>query len=158
MPDFTVIKLDHAGEETWRYRGELIERGSHHILLEAQFDRHDTQVNGMLLAQGDRFLEIYYDNRWYNVFQIHDRTDNSLKGWYANIGMPAQIEDRVISYRDLALDLLVFPDGRQVILDEEEFSSLPITEEVREQAREALGELQRRFTQEVNDITLWEAG
>ncbi len=158
MTPITVIKLDFAGEEVWRYQGVLIERGLHHILLEAYFDRHNTDLGGLLLAKGDRFLEIYYDDRWYNVFQIHDRGDDHLKGWYANIGMPARFEDQTLSYRDLALDLLVLPDGHQVILDEEEFTTLPLSDAVREAALIALRELQHRFKREVNDIALWEAG
>lgn len=158
MNPVTVIKLDFAGEEVWRYQGELIERGLHHVLLEAYFDRHDTQVGDLLLAKGDRFLEVYYDDRWYNVFQVHDRADGHLKGWYANIGMPALFEDQILSYRDLALDLLVLPDGRQTILDEEEFTTLPLSDVVRDTALVALQELQHRFKREVNDISLWEAG
>ena len=158
MTEITVRKLDHAGNETWRYQGRLIERGAHHVLLEAYFDRADTDVHGLVLARGDRFVEIYFDNRWYNVFQIHDHAGERLKGWYANIGMPASIADNTISYRDLALDLLVFPDGRQVTVDEKEFAALPISEEARDAARQALFELKQRFEIKPVDIRIWEAG
>ena len=51
----------------------------------------------------------------------------------------------MLSYIDLSLDLLVFPDGRQVVLDEDEFAELEIEDEVRNQARLALQELQAIF-------------
>lgn len=145
MAKVTVIKLDHRGQETWRYQGNVIERQSHHIVLEAYFDRQDTQVNGLVLRSGDRFIETYFDNRWYNIFEIHDRTDDHLKGWYCNIGWPAVFQNETISYRDLALDLLVFPDGRQALLDEEEFADLPLKPEEREKAWDALADLRAIF-------------
>lgn len=145
MPKVTVIKLDHRGQETWRYQGNVIERQSHHMILEAFFDRQDIHVDGLVLRRGDRFIETYFEDRWYNIFEIHDRTDDHLKGWYCNIGWPAVFENGTISYRDLALDLLVFPDGRQKVLDEDEFVHLPLKSDDRQNARQALAALQDGF-------------
>jgi predicted RNA-binding protein associated with RNAse of E/G family len=145
MKNITVIKLDHQGEETWRYQGKIIERQGHQLTLEAFFDRDDTPVDGMVLRRGDRFIETYFDNRWYNIFEVHDRDDDRLKGWYCNLGWPAEFGEDQISYRDLALDLLVLPDGSQKVLDEAEFKRLPIPPEVREKALRGLVELKERF-------------
>lgn len=145
MTTITVLKLDHAGRETYRYSGRLVKREAHRLVLEAFFDREDTSLHGLILRTGDRFLETYFDDRWYNVFEIYDCSDGRLKGWYCNVGCPAEFHDASVSYRDLALDVLVFPDGRQVILDEEEFARLPLTPEMRLAARAALAELQEVF-------------
>lgn len=142
----TVIKQDHEGRETWRYQGYLLDRSEHKVVLEAFFDREDASVQGFHLRPGDRFIETYYDDRWYNIYEIRSQRDDSLKGWYCNIGWPAEFRDRAISYRDLALDLVVFPDGNQLVLDEDEFISLPLSFEVRRKAIAALRELQARFT------------
>lgn len=99
----------------------------------------------MPLSAGDRFVETYYTNRWYNMFEIHAREDDHLRGWYCNISHPAEIDGNTLSYIDLALDLLVFPDGRQVVLDEDEFADLEISPKIRGQARQALTELQAMF-------------
>ncbi|HKY53652.1 MAG TPA: DUF402 domain-containing protein, partial [Anaerolineales bacterium] len=69
-----------------------------------------------------------------------------LKGWYCNIGMPAVIEDGVVSYVDLALDLWVSNNGNQAVLDEDEFNSLTLSKEVRARALKGLEELRRFFT------------
>ncbi len=66
------------------------------------------------------------------------------------MGYPAVLGAEVISYRDLALDLLVFPDGRQVVLDEDEFAALPLDARTRTQARRALATLQRHFAEGEN--------
>lgn len=115
------------------------------MVIEAFFDREDTLVDGLALRAGDRFVETYYDSRWYNIFEVHEHTSDEVKGWYCNIGWPAEFENNTISYRDLALDLLVFTDGRQKVLDQEEFDELPIDQAVREKALAGLAELKERF-------------
>ena len=140
-----VIKQDPAGNETWRYTGTVIQRDDKQITIEAYFDREDVLFHGMWLCKGDRFVETYYSDRWYNIFEIHDREDDHLKGWYCNITTPAVIEEHSIAYKDLALDLLVFPDGRQLVLDEEEFIDLELSAEQRESAHAALEELREIF-------------
>lgn len=147
-PTITVIKLDVHGRETWRYSGQVLERGRDYLVLEAFFDRDDSLFHSMPLRKGDRFIETYYARRWYNIFEIHAREDDHLRGWYCNITRPAQIADSTVYYVDLALDLLVFPDGRQLVLDEDEFDALPLSEAERQQARAALDELRARFRQQ----------
>ncbi len=142
--DITVIKQDIQGNETWRYTGQELERDSDRVLLEALFNREDTPVDGIILKKGDRFIETYYTHRWYNIYEIHDGHDGTLKGWYCNVSYPARLEGDRLYYKDLALDLLVFPDGRQVVLDEDEFEALPLSPEIRAKAREALRELMKR--------------
>lgn len=143
MAPITVIKRDAHGKETWRYTGSVLERGDHHIRLEARFNRPDLPFHGIVLGEGDLFLETFYSDRWYNIFEIHDRRDNHLKCWYCNIGFPAEIDHDMVSYRDLALDLLVYPDGKQLLLDEEEFEALNLEPEVKEKAWQAMEELQK---------------
>lgn len=140
-----VIKRNTAREETWRYTGKVLELRPNAVLLQASFNRDDISFHGMLLGKGDRFVEIFYTDRWYNIFEIHDRADDMLKGWYCNICLPAEIEDGQVAYVDLAIDLLVYPDGRQLVLDEDEFAALDLDEDTRIRAREALGELQALF-------------
>jgi uncharacterized protein len=143
MAEITIIKQNVQGEETWRYTGRVLEQDDHGILIEANFNRPDTPFHGMMLGEGDRFVEIYFSDRWYNIFQIHDRNDESLKGWYCNITRPAVITPDRIEYIDLALDLLVFPDGRQLVLDQDEFDILPLDDATRQKALDALPELQK---------------
>jgi hypothetical protein len=142
MREVIVIKRDLQGQETWRYRGSILQVCPNFIRLEAAFNRPDTPFFGILLGQGDRFVETFYTDRWYNIFEIHDRQDDSLKGWYCNIAYPAIIQESTISYIDLALDLLVYPDGRQLVLDEDEFYALPLSDQDRKHACAALAELQ----------------
>jgi predicted RNA-binding protein associated with RNAse of E/G family len=145
MDSVTVRKLNFAGEEVWHYTGRVLERHTDRIVLEAVFNRDDRPLHEIILRRGDRFVETYYTDRWFHVFAIHDRDDDHLKGWYCDIGHPAKIGDSSVTYIDLALDLLVYPDGRQLVLDEDEFAALPLTPEVQQQALQALEELRASF-------------
>lgn len=143
----TVIKRDIQGQEVWRYSGQILRKQATCLVLEARFNRPDTEFMGELLKQGDRFVETYYTDRWYNKFEIYDRDDDRLKGWYCNVCKPAVVEaPDVISYVDLALDLWVAPDGSQTIMDEDEFDALVLDAQTRSRARSALEELQSSFT------------
>ncbi len=153
MDDFFVLKLNLEKQETWRYPARVLSRQPDSILIEAEFNRDDLPFHGILFKRGDRFIEIYYSKRWYNIYEIHDRDDNQLKGWYCNISLPAELKEHQIAYVDLALDLLVYPDGRQLVLDEDEFAVLPLDEEVRASSRRAIVELQQIF-RSMPDISL----
>ena len=142
-----VTKRNALGQEVLTYTGTLLRREHNIVVVEARFGLPDIPLVGETLRTGDRFIETYFTDRWYNVFEIHDRDDDRLKGWYCNIGRPAFMEaDNSLSYVDLALDLWVAPDGPQTVLDEEEFRSLDLDDETRARACLALEELQAHFT------------
>jgi protein associated with RNAse G/E len=137
----TVHKLDSAGDETWRYPSEVLRITQASITLVAIFDREDRSLGGLELRRGDRFIETFYTDRWYNVFRIHDGQDDHLKGWYCNITRPARIEPGHIYADDLALDLVVLPDAEFQVLDEDEFEALDLSPDDRQKALGALEEL-----------------
>lgn len=140
-----VDKLSPQGELKWRYEGKIIARGEGWLKLEAFFDRDDARFMDTFLKRGDRFVETYYSDRWYNVFEIHDRDNDALKGWYCNITRPANFVGGRVEYVDLFLDLWVSANGAQTVLDEEEFLAANLDEETRLGARNALADLQASF-------------
>jgi hypothetical protein len=140
--DVIVHKLDDRGKEVWRYAGVELNRSKAQVTLQARFDRDDVHFHGLSLRRGDRFIETFYSDRYYNIFEVRDAHDDRLKGWYCNITRPARIEQGHVYAEDLALDLIVFPDGRWHVLDEDEFQALDLTEETRRRAVKALRALQ----------------
>lgn len=145
VPRIKVQKKNPAGQVTYEYEGSLLRRDGHSIVLEALFDRADMPFMDTVFKTGDRFLEYYYSDRWYNIFVIHDRDDGHLKGWYCNIGQPAVFEDGIVSYIDLALDLWVSASGQQTVLDRDEFEALELDEDLRASALRGLEELKQLF-------------
>ena len=147
MPDVTVYKLDLQGRVTWQYTGQVLQRESDRVIVEAFFNRDDIPIMGVMLKRNDRFVETFYNDRWYNIFEIYDRDDGTLKGYYCNIAKPAVIVDGSVSYVDLALDLWVTSDGKQMVMDEDEFDGLDLDIETRSMALRGLEALQAYFSQ-----------
>ncbi|NDJ87525.1 MAG: DUF402 domain-containing protein [Chloroflexi bacterium] len=137
----TVHKLDHDGQPLWQYQGTVLSRSADTITLEAHFNREDHATEYHTFKKGDRFVEWFFSDRWYNIFAMHHRNTDELEGWYCNITRPARFEDNAIYADDLALDVMVYPDGRTLILDEDDFASLDIDAATRQHARAALHEL-----------------
>ena len=144
--EVTIVKNNHMGVEVWRYPGKIIAESARGIIAEAYFNRSDLEFNGIVLKEGDHFLELYLFGKWFNIYEIYDRDNKLLKAWYCNITKPVRMVDQTIYYDDLALDLLVFPDRRQLALDEDEFLSLKLNKADQLQARSALNELQTLFS------------
>lgn len=148
VSEILVLKKNLAGDVTWQYTGRVLERKPDSITLEAFFNRADMPFLDILLKRGDRYIETYYSDRWYDIFEIYDRDTGQRKGWYCNVTRPAVITESAVEYVDLALDLWVSEDGRQTVLDEDEFMALDLTPPERDLARRALAELQQQFKAE----------
>lgn len=142
----TVHKRNVAGDITWSYAGRVLARGDNFVRLEARFNREDMPFQGIVLKRDDRFVETFFTDRWYNIFEMHDRDDDQIKGWYCNIGKPMVWDaPDAISYIDLALDLWVAANGSQTVLDEDEFDALALDEKTRQQALDGLLALKKLF-------------
>ena len=139
--DVVVYKLDHLGREVWHYPARVLARDDHSMRLEADFNRDDMDLGYAIFRRGDRFVETFYNDRWYNVFAVYDRDGEGLKGWYCNVCRPAEISEAAVRCDDLALDMWVSPLGDVTVLDEEEFEALTLANGEREAARRALREL-----------------
>lgn len=123
----TIIKQDAAGKEQYRYDVQVLERGDTWVCVRAPFNRERAQVDTVTLLRGDIFTEWFFNDRWYNIFRIEDRDTQQLKAWYCNLTRPAEISEEVVMAQDLALDVLVFPDGGTKLLDEDEYAALKLS-------------------------------
>jgi len=142
----TIRKRNEHNQVTWQYAGQVLSSGPDQVTIQAHFNRPDMPFQGITLKQGDRFIETFYTDRWYNIFEIHDRDDDAIKGWYCNIGRPAVWDaPDALSYIDLALDLWVTSSGNQTVLDEDEFARAEIDAPTRAKALQALADLQQLF-------------
>ena len=122
MARVTVHKLNTAGATVVSYPATLVERLANGVRLEAEWTRPPLALGYTTFATGDQFVEWFYSDRWYNIFEVH-AADGRLKGWYCNIAEPAVIADVTITCRDLLLDVWIAPDGASLLLDEDEFEA-----------------------------------
>lgn len=145
MPVMKILKKNLADEVTWQYDSEVLRRDENSITVEAFFNRDDMPFQEIVLKRNDRFVETFYADKWYNIFEIYDRDDGRLKGWYCNITKPAVIEEEHVAYVDLALDLWVSANGTRKVLDEDELEELELDEGLKQQAFAGLRELELYF-------------
>jgi uncharacterized protein len=145
MSRMKILKKNLAGEVTWQYDSKELRRDENSITVEAFFNRDDMPFQEIILKRNDRFVETFYTDKWYNIFEIYDRDDGELKGWYCNITKPAVIEDGHVSYVDLALDLWVSANGRRTVLDEDELEELDLDDLTKQKVYENLQELEQYF-------------
>ena len=142
MPDsITVKKLNLKRELVIAYDGILVEHAPDSIVLEARFQRATLDLGYTIFEHYDRFIEYFFSDRWYNIFEIHSVHDDHLKGWYCNIAQPAVLGEATIEQVDLALDVWINPDGSYRLLDQAEFDALEIDRATRLHAQQAVGEL-----------------
>ncbi len=125
--DLTIQKRSAAGHPLTQWPGRVLERSARHILAECFFD-FDLPGQYPDVRKGDRVLEWYFTQRWYNIMQFHDVSDGHLKGWYCNITRPSVFAETpdgpLVYWDDLALDVFVHPHGQLVILDADELAAL----------------------------------
>ena len=145
MPVMKILKKNLADEVTWQYEGVELHRGENTVTVEAFFNRDDLPFQDIVLKRNDRFVETFFADKWYNIFEIYDRDDGRLKGWYCNITKPAVIQDGSVSYVDLALDLWVSANGARKVLDEDELEALGLDEATKQKALAGLRELEQYF-------------
>jgi protein associated with RNAse G/E len=137
----TVSKLNSLGETKIQYQGEIIERLTDRIIILAYWKHPLKDLGYTRFEPGDRFIEYYYTNRWFNIFDI-STADGERKGWYCNIAEPAFIYDDQIKQIDLLLDVWVDPWGKLLLLDEDEFEAdKTLNDQQRSCARQGLQDL-----------------
>jgi predicted RNA-binding protein associated with RNAse of E/G family len=141
-----VLKLDLQGKVTWQYDGRVVSLLPDGLVLEALFNRpEDMPFQDVVFKHNDRFVETYYTDRWYNIYEIYDRDDGRLKGHYCNVCRPAVLGPGTVSFVDLALDLWVSISGKQTVLDRDEFEALTLQPGERANALDALARLRALF-------------
>lgn len=141
----TVRKILPDGSESMRYRGRVLERTARGVTIEAFFSRPDVPLPYVTFRTGDRLIERFYTDRWYNIFELYDVGGGHLKGWYCNIARPALIEADHVLWFDLALDVWISSAGDVLVLDEDEFAALELDDATRRAALAAVDDLKARF-------------
>ena len=137
-----VRKLNYEDRETWHWSGRLVERRDGLVVIDALFNAPPRDLGYMKLEGTDLFHEYYYSDRWFNIFQVFG-ADGAMKGWYCNICKPARFQGQRIDFVDMVLDVFVYPDGRSLVLDREEFEEKrsAFSGEDARRAEEAVGQL-----------------
>jgi protein associated with RNAse G/E len=142
----TVRVLKYDGAEYRRWQARVSQVRGQLLILDAEFDvevQHDSLGT---IPKGTRTIEYYWLDRWYNIFRFL-KDGGGTRLLYCNINTPPSLEDSVLTYVDLDIDILVEPDLSYRILDLEEFERntkyYGYSDETRRKAQAAVDELKQ---------------
>ncbi len=99
------------------------------------------------LPAGTVTVAYYWADRPYNVYHWVSPAGDTL-GWYFNVSGPVRISERQVEWQDLEVDVLVTPDLRVQVLDEDRLpGGLGVAQ------RTAIGAATARVLREYADVT-----
>jgi len=140
----TVRTYKYDGSEHRHWRAQVSRQEDSLIVLDAKFEEEIRHPLLGTVARETSSVEYYWLDRWYNVFRFVEPT-GELRNFYCNVNVPPVLQNDVLSYIDLDMDVLVSPDFSYSILDEDEFAAnaarFNYPSEVLDKARSALKEL-----------------
>ncbi|MFN2391560.1 MAG: DUF402 domain-containing protein [Pyrinomonadaceae bacterium] len=111
-------KIDGKIHKSWK--AELIESKHNLLKFVGKFEKKIKHEHLGIIRRGTISYEFYWLDRGFNVFRFHEPEGN-LRNFYCNINLPPQLENNVLDYIDLDIDVLVWNDFSFQILDLEEF-------------------------------------
>jgi protein associated with RNAse G/E len=100
----------------------LLKAQNHHVVLFHEIMDSFTMKAGpikLTIPIGSYTIAYYWKDRPYNLYIWRDIEGNYL-GSYFNIVKNTYMADKLLSFEDLIIDIMVLPDGSHFILDEEE--------------------------------------
>lgn len=119
LNSFIEIKR-HLNKADERYECELIRKEVGRVILKYVSDRPFASSRlGITFPPGCSTLAFYREDRPYVFWAIH-LPAGELAGYLVHVCTEIHIADKSVSYLDLLLDIWFFPDGRHVLLDENE--------------------------------------
>src|SRR3989440_5259534 len=123
----TVRSLKHDGRVHRSWPARLARREGALIVLEGFFAEEVRHTILGTIEAGTLSREFYWTDRWYSVFRFTEPTGGRLRCFYCNVNTPPRLEDAVLSFVDLDVDVLVRPDFSYSVLDEDEVHAHPPT-------------------------------
>jgi len=125
LPRRVTIQYRRLTGGTRRFQGVLREETSNRLVIEHQLRVRKPRRQFGRVAVGKGYLAewVIFRGRWYDVGKFYD-SKRRLTGYYCDIIRPVS---RLLSnatttsiITDLCLDLWITPDGKYVVLDEDE--------------------------------------
>lgn len=112
------LKYDRTISRSWEC--SVISRNDDLLVARGVFDLDLSHDDLGEIVKGTISQEYFWFGKWFNIFRF-ENPDRTFRNFYANICMPPGFSDGVLSYVDLDIDILVWPDGLVNVADVEEF-------------------------------------
>jgi len=114
------IKRHFSGEKEI-YQCESIILGEKFALVKYTVEKTQ-KVGSIILYPGTLSYGFFWRNRPYTLYKW--KKDEKIIGNYFNVADAVRISKGTISWRDLVVDILVLPSGRNEVLDEDQLQNI----------------------------------
>lgn len=154
MTPFSEIKHRLADGSVAEYACHLLHREPGHVVLYHKLVDGGAEVFGIKLRQGTETFGYFWEDRLYNVYHWV-QPEGDPAGFYFNLADGTEIGPDYVEWRDLVVDVLITPDGRCQVLDEDELPG-NLTPGVRQKIEEAkvqILENRRALIEEIVDAS-----
>ncbi len=135
-------KLDGEIHRSWK--AELIEETEDLYVFLGIFDFEIAHPKLGVIRRETKSYEYYWKNGWFNVFRFHE-PEGDFRNYYCNINQPPVLENGILNYVDLDIDVLIWKDFSYEILDIDEFEEniekYKYPESLQKQAHKSLKDL-----------------
>lgn len=121
----SIVKLRPDGTEGTRYPGTVLPGQPGWLVAHAVWGRDRLELGYLTFDPDDQFVEYFALHAPYNAFALYSHR-RELKGWYCNVTYPTRVTSHEVAWHDLFVDVIVYPDGRLLILDEDELAEAGI--------------------------------
>jgi uncharacterized protein len=141
-------KFDGQIHRSWK--AKFVEKQDSLLVFVGEFEEEVRHSKLGVIKRGTISYEYYWLDRWYNIFRFHE-PDGDLRNYYCNLNMPPTLQNSVLDYIDLDIDVLVSKDFSPEILDLDEFEEHSLlygySNDLRTKALETLDELLEMINQ-----------
>jgi len=133
--NITIQSYKHDGtlHRTWLTSKVLAVHSDHFVV--ANNRTWVVEADGRRWFTREPAICFFYTNRWYNVIAMVRKTGIY---YYCNIASPSLYDGEAIKNIDYDLDVKVFPDGNELILDEDEYIDHSVLMEYSEELKEVI--------------------
>jgi uncharacterized protein len=135
-------KFDGTVHRSWT--AELLEENDDYFLFLGVFDAEVKHSSIGVIRRNTVSYEYYWKNKWFNIFRFHE-PEGDLRNFYCNVNQPPVLNDGILDYVDLDIDLLIWKDRTFEILDMDEFKAnikgYDYSVQIQDQAYSSLGDL-----------------
>ena len=117
----SIVSTKYDGTPRDSYKAELLDHDGPMVRIKVPA-RTPTWVekHGRTELSDDNAVEIYFADRWYNVWHLREHTAFPNL-WYSNVAMPARFDGKTLHWVDLDIDIRCYLDGSFRVLDQDEF-------------------------------------
>jgi len=118
--------MENSFKEIWLHKDKSPQEFLCHLIYQEKdyvvlryVSLKPAKFNNIHIKKGSTTIAHYWQNMNYVLWKFKE-PDQSLKGYLFHICKNIEIEKKLVKYEDLELDIWFYPDGKAIIMDQDE--------------------------------------